>query len=343
MTKYKNDFVPHSTNNRFGILLVNLGTPKSPKTSDVRRFLRQFLSDKRVVEIPKIIWWFILNGVILVTRPRKSAVAYNEIWTTEGSPLLINSFRQRDALSSYLASNEINDAKVLCAMRYGEPSISLALQDFEKLGISRIFVIPMYPQYSSSTTGSVFDEIGNVLRQRRIIPSIFFLNEYAEQSSYIKALKYSVSEHWGKNGRSQKLVMSFHGLPEESCSRDGDPYYSQCLSTAKLLADELELMESQWIVCFQSRVGPKEWLKPYTDSILRELPNEGIQQIDVICPGFSVDCLETLEEVNIAYRELFLESGGKSFNYIECLNDRTEHIAMLADFIQNFASNWIAK
>ena len=342
MAKYKNNFVPQSENNRFGVLLANLGTPKSPQTSDVRKYLRQFLSDSRVVELPKPLWWFILNGVILVLRPKRSAHAYKAIWTQEGSPLLVNSLRQRDALESCLKNENAGNAHVICAMRYGEPSIGQAIVEFEELGIDRIVVMPMYPQYSGPTAGSVFDEIGNVLRLRRIVPSIRFVNGYAQEPPYIFALKQSVLEHWDRNGRGQKLVMSFHGLPEESCSRDGDPYQSQCFSTARLLAEELELLENQWLVCFQSRFGPKKWLQPYADSVLRNLPKEGIRHVDVICPGFSADCLETLEEVNMGYRELFLESGGKKFHYIPCLNDHPQHINMIAEFIRNTASNWIS-
>ena len=342
MAKYKNNFVHPSENNRFGVLLVNLGTPKSPKTSDVRRYLRQFLSDSRVVELPKPIWWCILNGVILVLRPKRSAHAYEAIWTAEGSPLLVNSLQQRDALESYLKSAEVSNAHVGCAMRYGEPSIAHAIEEYENLGIDRILVIPTYPQYAGATTGSVSDEIGNVLRQRRVVPSFRFVNGYAQEPSYIRALQQSVLEHWDQNGQAQKLVISFHGLPEETCSRDGDPYHSQCLSTADSLAEELDLLEHQWLVCFQSRVGPKEWLQPYAESVFRNLPKEGIQHVDVICPGFASDCLETLEEVDIGYRKLFLESGGRKFHYIPCLNDHPQHILMFAEIVRNSALDWIA-
>ena len=341
MAKFKNNFVHPSESGLFGVLLVNLGTPKSPKTSDVRRYLRQFLSDSRVVELPKPIWWCILNGVILVLRPKRSAHAYKMIWNAEGSPLLVNSFRQRDALETFLKSEAVSNAHVSCAMRYGEPSIAQAIEDFEKLGIDRILVIPTYPQYAGATTGSVLDEIGNVLSKRRFVPSFRFVNGYAQERSYIRALKQSVLEHWDRNGQAQKLVMSFHGLPEETCSRDGDPYHSQCLLTADLLAEELELPQDRWLVCFQSRVGPKEWLQPYAESVFQNLPKEGIEHVDVICPGFAADCLETLEEVNIGYRKLFLESGGRKFHYIPCLNDHPQHIFMFAEIVRNSALNWI--
>ena len=323
-----------------GVILVNLGTPESPETSSVRRFLRQFLSDPRVVELPRPVWWLILNCVILVIRPSRSAHAYQQIWTPEGSPLMVNTNAQVEKLTESLSRHGMSNAHVVCAMRYGEPSLMSVMKEFGGLGIDRIVIIPMYPQYSGSTVGSVFDDLGMCTAQLRRVPSIRFVNGYATCERYIDALRQSVEDHRARKGRADHLVMSFHGLPQKMCD-DGDPYYEQCKETGRLLADALNLEPGQWTICFQSRVGRQKWLTQYADEVLAKLPAQGIGSIEMICPGFSVDCLETLEEVNIGYRKLFLESGGESFEYIPCLNDQPGHVEMLVEIIKDMASDWI--
>ncbi len=338
MPKYIDNFDQGSDTKRFGVMLVNLGTPDSPSPSSVRRFLRQFLSDTRVVELPKLVWWFILNGIVLVTRPRRSAEAYQKVWQDGGSPLMINAVKQAEGLKKFLRTNGADGCVVRHAMRYGSPSIAEVLDALTGQGIDRVLVIPMYPQYSGSTTASIFDEIGKVLAKRRFVPEIRFMNGYATRGEYIECLEQTVRQHWSGNGQSDCLVMSFHGLPQEVCDA-GDPYQKQCAETASLLAGRLDPPE--WRLCFQSRFGPKAWLQPYAEQVFQELPTQGFKSVDVICPGFSADCLETLEEVNMGYRELFLSSGGESFSYIPCLNDRAEHIQMLDSFVRASAGDWL--
>ncbi len=338
MVRYIDNFNQQSVSNPFGVILVNLGTPESPSVASVRRFLRQFLSDTRVVELPKFVWWFVLNGIILVVRPRRSAHAYQQIWQEDGSPLMLNSIRQADKLQQLLNANETANVVVRHAMRYGKPSLAQVLDELTGQGIDRILVLPMYPQYSGSTTASIFDELGKALAQRRFVPDIRFMHSYARRDEYIDCLEQTIRAHWAVNGKGDCLVMSFHGLPQEVCD-DGDPYQRQCIDTAQLLADRLQL--DNWRCCFQSRFGPKAWLQPYAEQVIGELPKAGLTHIEVICPGFSSDCLETLEEVNIGYRELFLEAGGKRFDYIPCLNDRPEHIEMLSRFVHRSAADWL--
>lgn len=292
------------------------------------------------MEFPKPLWAVILNCIILTTRPKKSAKAYREVWQDEGSPLMINTVRQVQELEKNLHQRGISNVIVRAAMRYGEPSITRVFDEVTGRGIHRIFVLPLYPQYSGSTIGSVFDAIGDVTRRRRYVPSIRFTNGYAVHKNYIRALQISVREHWINNGKAEKLVMSFHGLPQ-AMSDMGDPYHSECKQTAAALADLLNLQTDEWTMCFQSRFGPTAWLQPYTEEVFEQLASEGITSVDVICPGFSSDCLETLEEVNIEYRKLFLNSGGKSFRYIPCLNDQAMHIEMLSQFVLESAADWI--
>ncbi len=340
MPGFIDHFKDQADSKSFGVILANLGTPDAPDTSSVRRFLRQFLSDPRVVEFPRLPWWLILNGIILVIRPSKSAQAYREIWSPEGSPLMVNARSQVEKLNAFLMQNNITNAEVRCAMRYGEPSMMRVMEEFGSLGIDRIVIIPMYPQHSGSTVGSVFDDLGASMSKLRRVPSVRFVNGYADNDDYIAALAESVNAHWLRHERADKLVMSFHGLPQAFCDQ-GDPYYRQCMVTADLLATRLGLAQDEWTVCFQSRVGRQPWLQPYADDVLSSLPGEGVKSIEMMCPGFSVDCLETLEEVNMGYRELFLESGGESFHYIPCLNDQPRHIEMMAGMITEMANDWI--
>ena len=338
MVKYIDNYVENSDSQQFGVILVNLGTPETPSVPSVRRFLRQFLSDTRVVELPKLLWWFVLNGIILVVRPRKSAAAYQEVWQEDGSPLMINAVKQAQQLQELFNTSGKDGVVVRHAMRYGPPSLAHVFDELTAKGIARVFVLPMYPQYSGSTTASIFDEIGKVLGKRRFVPDLRFVHSYATRPDYIECLAQTVRQHWADNGHSDCLVMSFHGLPQEVVD-DGDPYQRQCLDTAQLLAAELKVGE--WRCCFQSRFGPKAWLQPYTEDVLKELPDLGFKTIDVMCPGFSADCLETLEEVNMGYRELFLSAGGKEFRYIPCLNDRPEHIELLSRFVHQSAADWL--
>lgn len=340
MARFLNHFADQPDPRAFGVILANLGTPSSVETSSVRQFLRQFLSDPRVVELPKPLWWLILNGVILVIRPSKSAEAYREVWTDEGSPLMVNAQAQVVRLQESLQSRDIANVQVRCAMRYGEPSLTRVMNEFGSLGIDRVVIVPMYPQYSGSTIGSVFDDVGACMARLRRVPAIRFINGYAENELYIEGLRKSVTEQWAKSGRADRLVMSFHGLPQDFCEK-GDPYFDQCMATANLLAGKLGLEADEWNMCFQSRVGRQPWLQPYADDVLSDLPNQGVKSIEMMCPGFSVDCLETLEEVAMGYRDLFLESGGERFEYIPCLNDQPEQIELLVDMLMKSAADWV--
>ena len=315
-----------------GVLINNLGTPASPGVSDVRAFLKQFLSDPRVIRVPRPIWWLILNVIILNTRPKRSSEAYQEIWTDQGSPLLAISQSQVKRLQSWTQSG-FPYVRIEPGMRYGTPSIEQGLDRLRQAGATRYLIMPMYPQYSTTTTASTKDEVLRVFESWQSIPEFKFVCQYFDEPQYIEALNSSVEEHWQKNGRSSRLLMSFHGIPEQY-SRQGDPYGGQCESTAKLLAEKLGLDPEQWILSFQSRLGPKKWLGPYTDHTLREMARQGVESIDVICPGFSVDCLETLEEIAVRDKQLFLDSGGKAYSYIPCLNDRQQHIEMIGHLIK---------
>jgi len=333
------DSFKHDAPDCMGVLLVNLGTPDSPERSDVRRFLKEFLWDHRVVEVPRPVWWLVLNGVILNTRPSRSAAAYQKIWTQDGSPLLVISQRQKIALQSQLGKRFAGPIKVALAMRYGNPSIAAGLAELRAAGAHRILVLPLYPQYSATTTASIFDGIAINLRKQRWIPELRFVNHYHDDEGYIQALAGSVKRHWDEHGRSELLLMSFHGIPREYFEK-GDPYHCECQKTGRLLAEALGLGQEQWRLSFQSRLGPKEWLRPYTDETLREIATQGVKSVDVICPGFSVDCLETLEEIAMENRDEFLGAGGESYRYIPCLNDQPEHIAVLSDLVADHTLGW---
>lgn len=318
---------------RTGLLLVNLGSPASPSAGGVRRFLAEFLRDRRVVELPRWLWWPVLYGIILWRRPRRTARAYREIWTGNGSPLIEIGRRQARALGDALRQTGL-DVPVAIAMRYGQPAIAETMVALRDSGVSRLVVLPLYPQYSGTTTGSVYDAVGLVLRSWRRVPELALVADYHDDPAYIGALAASVRNHWTRHGRGGILVMSFHGIPVRY--RDaGDPYESQCRRTAELLAAELALAAGEWRLAFQSRFGREPWLQPYTEDTLRTLPGaHGNERVDVICPGFAADCLETLEEINLANRQIFLESGGREFHYIACLNDDPGHIQALCAIAQ---------
>ena len=323
-----------------GVLLVNLGTPDSPAVADVRRYLREFLWDPRVVELARPLWWLVLNLVILTTRPRRSAKAYAKVWTEAGSPLLVISKKQHAALQTLLDTQGGHPVKVALAMRYGKPGIAAGLKELREAGGSRMLVLPLYPQYSGTTTAAIVDAVADELRHWRALPELRFINDYHSHPAYISALAESVRRYWSVHGEPDKLLLSFHGIPQEYVDA-GDPYAGQCYKTAELLVAALELPAQRWQLSFQSRLGPKQWLQPYTDHTLEALAKEGVRNIHVLCPGFSVDCLETLEEVAMENREIFLEAGGEHYGYIECLNDHASHIQLFSELIALHTRGWV--
>ena len=325
-----------------GVLLANLGTPDSPSVADVRRYLREFLWDPRVVELARPLWWLVLNLVILTTRPRRSAKAYAKVWTAAGSPLLVISRKQHAALQTLLESQGGLPVKVALAMRYGKPGIAAGLQELREAGARRVLVLPLYPQYSATTSAAIVDAVADELRHWRALPELRFINDYHRHPAYISALADSVRRYWSVHGEPDKLLLSFHGIPQEYVDA-GDPYAQQCYKTAALLIAALELPEDRWQLSFQSRLGPKQWLQPYTDHTLEALAKEGVRNVHVLCPGFSVDCLETLEEVAMENREIFLEAGGEQYGYIECLNDHASHIQLFSELIAQHTRGWVDK
>lgn len=322
-----------------GILVVNLGTPEAPTTGAVRRFLRQFLSDPRVVEYPRVLWWLILNLVILVIRPSRSAAAYRKIWTERGSPLMIYSRSIADKLREKLDTKNDGGMLVELAMTYGRPSVDDAIDKLLADGARRLVVLPLYPQYSGTTTAAVFDAVLKKLGKQRWVPETRLINNYHDDPAFIDALAFRVREHWASQPRGEKLLMSFHGIPK-SLLEKGDPYFCQCHKTARLLAARLALSDDEWIITFQSRVGAEEWLAPYTDDTVRSLAKQGIRDIDVVCPGFSTDCLETLEEIAMQNAEFFQEAGGGTLRYVPALNDTAAHIDMLSDLVSRHVAGW---
>ena len=319
-----------------GVLINNLGTPDSASVDDVKKFLKEFLWDSRVVKMARPLWWLVLNMIILNTRPKKSAAAYQKVWTEHGSPLLAISKKQTDFIRQTL--HEANayapaNIRVELGMRYGNPSIEEGLNNLRDGGATRFLIVPLYPQFSFTTTASVEDEVIRVLQKWEWRGQDFkMIRHYFDNPDYIAALAKSVTAHWDKNGRAEKLLMSFHGIPQQYAD-DGDPYARECRQTAQLLAQSLNLKPDQWQLGFQSRLGYKKWLAPYTDRILRDLGKQRLQSIQVICPGFSADCLETLAEIALENRDVFLEAGGKEYGYIPCLNDSEDHIRMLSNQI----------
>ncbi len=323
----------HGTQLKTGILLLNLGTPDAATPAAIRRYLRQFLSDTRVVEIPKIVWWFILNCIILVVRPKKTAKKYASVWMPEGSPLRVYTERQTQLLRGYLGQKISAPVKVEFAMRYGNPSMESAIHAMCDAGCENILLLPLYPQYAASTTASTMDELGRVLRKVRNVPGVRLVRSFHDHPAYIDAVVKNVQTSWMKNGplnfATDKLLMTFHGLPKVHLT-NGDPYHCQCHKTARLIAEGLGLKKDDYVVTFQSRFGAQEWLQPYTDKTLEALGKSGISRIDVICPGFAADCLETLEEIADEGRETFIHAGGTTFNYVPVCNDSEPFIQALA-------------
>jgi ferrochelatase len=327
-----------ATESRTGILLVNLGTPEAPTAAALRRYLRQFLSDPRVVEIPRVVWWPILHGIVLRVRPAKSAAKYASIWTKEGSPLRVWTEKQTALLQGFLGEQG-HQVDVRHAMRYGQPSIASQLDALKQAGARRVLIVPLYPQYSGATTASVMDDVFAWGQRVRDLPELRSIARFHDEPGYIDALAGSVRAHWASHGRGGKLVMSFHGMPERT-TRLGDPYHGECLETGRLLAERLGLKADEHVVTFQSRFGKAKWIEPYTEPTLRALAKAGTQRVDVICPGFVGDCIETLEEIAMEGKQAFLSSGGQEFNYIPCLNDRLEWIRALSSLVQKHLQGW---
>ncbi len=328
----------HGQAPRTGVLLCNLGTPDAPTATAVRRYLAQFLSDPRVVEIPRIVWLPILHGIILRVRPAKSAQKYASIWTPEGSPLKVWTERQAKALGNTLHTQG-HDVLVRYAMTYGNPSIASELDALKAEGATRILVVPAYPQYSGTTTASVCDAVYDWAAHTRNIPELRFVQRYHDDAGYIAALAGRIRAHWREHGQPDQLVMSFHGVPERTLHL-GDPYHCECHKTARLLAAELGIGKDRYKVTFQSRFGKAKWLEPYTEPTLVALAQAGTQRVDVVCPGFTGDCLETLEEINMEAREAFVHAGGKVFQYIPCLNDDAAWIDALAGIAMQHMAGW---
>lgn len=320
------------------VVLVNLGTPDAPHTGAVRRYLAQFLSDKRVVEIPSAVWWPILHGIILRVRPAKSAAKYASVWTREGSPLAVWTRKQTASLGAYLNERR-REVQVVHAMRYGQPSVASVLDDLKARGVRRMLIVPMYPQYSAATTATVNDEVMRWLMAQRWQPEVRFVGAHHDDPSYIAALAHRVRAHWKVHGQGDRLVLSFHGMPARTLSL-GDPYHCQCLKTARLLREHLALPESALTVTFQSRFGRAKWLEPYTEPTLVALAEQGVARVDVMCPGFVADCLETLEEIDQEAREAFLKAGGKAFHYIPAMNDDAAWIAALGELVTRHLQGW---
>lgn len=329
----------HGETRGTAVLLVNLGTPEAPTAAALRSYLKQFLWDPRVVEIPRPLWWLILHGFILPLRPAKSAAKYAQIWMSEGSPLKVHTERQAKLLKGLLGETGTADVAVASAMRYGQPSIASRLDQFKREGVERVLIVPLYPQYAASTTASVMDDVADWTRHIRNPPELRFVKHFHDAPGYISALAASVREHWASSGRPNKLVMSFHGLPRRSLDL-GDPYFCECQKTGRLLAEHLKLADNDFLITFQSRFGKAEWLQPYTQPTLEKLAREGTARVDVICPGFIADCLETLEEIALECKAAFLSSGGKEFHYIPCVNERPDWIATLHGLVLTHLSGW---
>ncbi len=329
----------HNQPERIGVLVTNLGTPDAPTPSALRRYLAEFLSDPRVVELPRPLWWLILHGIILRIRPRRSAAAYASVWQPEGSPLLIHTAKQAEGIREVLKKKYGPDIVVGFAMRYGNPSIPRVLDEMQQQGVRKLVVLPLYPQYSASTSASTFDAIAKNFSKRRWLPDLRFISHYPDYPPYIEAMARHIESHWSNHGRNQKLVLSYHGVPLKYLTK-GDPYHCECHKTSRLLAERLGLTKAEYMTTFQSRFGKEEWLKPYTDETLKALPGQDVKSIDVFCPGFSSDCLETIEEIDEENRGYFMAAGGEGFSYITALNATPGHIDALIQLIEENLQGW---
>lgn len=314
-----------------GIVLVNLGTPQAPTPKALRTYLAEFLADRRIIELPRWLWRLILHGVILRIRPARAAKAYAKVWTKGGSPLMVNSVALTDAVAKQLTTD---NTRVALAMRYGQPSIHDVFTEMAEQGVNRLVVLPLYPQYSGTTTASVMDGCTNWLAQTRWIPEFHLITSYHDQPAYIEALAQSVKQYWAEHGQAERLLVSFHGIPQRYFDA-GDPYHCHCHKTARLLAEALGLAEDQWQLAFQSRFGREPWLQPYADKTLEAWGKGGVKSVQVICPGFAADCLETLEEIALEGKELFCEAGGDEFGYIPALNAQPAHVDALVQLVRD--------
>ena len=330
----------HDQPTRVGVLLTNLGTPQAPVKKHLRAYLKEFLSDPRIVEIPRLLWWFILHGFILNFRPARSAASYRTVWTDQGSPLLFHTQDQAEALQDALCQQFGDKVIVDFAMRYGEPSITDVVQGMLQRGVGKLLVLPLYPQYCGATTGSTFDALAADFTRRRWLPQLRFVNHYHDHAAYISALADSVKAYRAEHGSADKLLFSYHGVPQRYTD-EGDPYYRECLETTQLVADVLGLDETDYLITFQSRFGREEWLQPSTDETLKGLPAQGVKSVQVICPGFAADCLETLEEVGVENRDYFLAAGGERYQYIPCLNSEPGHISALTALVSGHLAGWL--
>jgi len=329
----------HKNAPKIGVLVTNLGTPQAPKPKALRKYLKEFLSDPRVVEAPRWLWWCALNLVILNIRPKRSAKAYETVWTEQGSPLMFHTKAQADKIREQLNATYGDKIVVEFAMRYGEPSMSHVIDKMLNEGVEKLVVLPLYPQYSATTTASTFDALAKEFTQRRLIPELRFINHYHDFPPYIDALARKIEQHWQVNGRCDKLILSYHGIPKRYLT-NGDPYHCECYKTSRLLAERLGLNDDEYMTTFQSRFGREEWLTPYTDHTLQALPEQGVKSVQVVCPGFSSDCLETIEEIGIENRDYFMEAGGEKFEYIEALNSDDNHIDALVKLIESHMTGW---
>ncbi|MCS4307726.1 ferrochelatase [Rheinheimera pacifica] len=329
----------HQQSDKIGILLTNLGTPDEPTPKALKRYLKQFLSDPRVVEVPRLLWWLILNGVILQFRPRRSAKSYATVFTEQGSPLLFHTQAQRDAVAAQLKQDGLNDVVVEFAMRYGNPGFDSVLDKMFAQGVRKLIVLPLYPQYSASTSASSFDELARNFMRRRWLPDLRFVSHYPDYSPFIAAAADKIRHHWQQHGQADKLILSYHGIPKRYLV-NGDPYHCECYKTSRLIAEQLGLNKDQYLTTFQSRFGREEWLKPYTDETLKALPAQGVKSVQIFCPGFSADCLETIEEIGEENKEYFLHAGGERYEYISALNADPQHINALCQLIKDNLQGW---
>ncbi len=329
----------HNQTDKIGILLTNLGTPDAPTPGALRRYLKQFLSDPRVVEVPRLLWWLVLHGVILRFRPRRSAKAYATVFTDQGSPLLFNTQAQANAIRDQLQQDGRTDLVVEFAMRYGNPGFDTVLESMFKQGVRKLLVLPLYPQYSGSTSASTFDALAHNFMRRRWLPDLRFISHYPDYAPFISAAAAKIRQHWQQHGQADMLILSYHGIPKRYLT-NGDPYHCECYKTSRLIAEQLGLSKAQYMTTFQSRFGREEWLKPYTDETLKNLPAKGIKKVQIFCPGFSADCLETIEEIGEENKDYFLKAGGERYDYISALNAEPQHISALCQLIKDNLHGW---
>lgn len=329
----------HGQADKIGVLITNLGTPDAPDTPSLRRYLKEFLSDPRVVEVPRALWWLILNGVILRIRPQRSAAAYRTVWTERGSPLMFHTAEQAERLQARLAEHYGDQVVVRYAMRYGSPSMHQVVDEMLASGVRKLVLLPLYPQYSAATSGSTFDALAKEFMRRRWLPDFRFISHYHDDQGYIQACAAQIKTYWEEHGKAEKLIFSYHGVPLKYLKK-GDPYHCECHKTSRLIAEALGLSRNQYLTTFQSRFGREEWLQPYTDKTLQTLPGLGIKNVQVFCPGFSADCLETIEEIGEENREYFMEAGGEAYAYIPALNASAEHIDALHAIVQRELQGW---